>query len=275
MVEIPNDDDVSPSDIKREADLTGADLSDACLFNADLGKADLHYADLSDADLTDADLTDVDLSDADLRNADLTGADLPFCFFFRAERGFLESLVDFFASLTPQPIRPAMRLVLAPVPWTTEDADDLGEGGRNTATVSYFGREITTRLLSTVVILLGGGFLCVRFADLLVAHPIFRFPTISGFTLAGATLGFGALHGLSNVASFLWDGLRVRERDAVLAAGTVLSLPALVIFPAVWLLWILTTVVLQVGVYFIGHFATIGQRERRLYQRVGSIVSDE
>lgn len=79
------------SDIKPDADLSGADLSGAKLGGKDLSGANLSGANLLDADLSGADLTDANLQDAiltyavlakaklidaDLRDANLKGADL-------------------------------------------------------------------------------------------------------------------------------------------------------------------------------------------------------
>jgi Uncharacterized low-complexity proteins len=74
MVDIPNDDDVSVSDIKENADLSDADLFDATLRKADLSDADLRRADLSSADLRRADLHRAELGGADVREAKMSSA---------------------------------------------------------------------------------------------------------------------------------------------------------------------------------------------------------
>lgn len=53
MIEIPND-DVSPGDIKTQADLPQADLSDVKLQKADLKRANLRRADVCGAEMSTA-----------------------------------------------------------------------------------------------------------------------------------------------------------------------------------------------------------------------------
>jgi Uncharacterized low-complexity proteins len=69
MVEIPNDDDVSLSEINRGADLGDADLSGAVFIRTDFSGVDL-----SDASLHGAIFREADLSGANLVGANLTGA---------------------------------------------------------------------------------------------------------------------------------------------------------------------------------------------------------
>jgi len=71
---IPYDNDISPSDIVLDADLTNANLRDADLTDANLRDADLTNANLWDVDLTNANLQDANLTDAELLDADLTDA---------------------------------------------------------------------------------------------------------------------------------------------------------------------------------------------------------
>ena len=74
--QIPNDQGVSPEEIKPNADLSNTDLSEAKLSNADLESADLSEADLSGADLSEANLSGANLVGASLHRVNLSDAKL-------------------------------------------------------------------------------------------------------------------------------------------------------------------------------------------------------
>lgn len=159
------------------------------------------------------------------------------------------------------------KLFVAPVPWTYDGSKIINEdlGWRPKTSLSYLMREVLIRFIATLFITAVAAITFFMIPNTIASHPIAGFPPESTIIVGIAVISFGFLHGVSSIVSFMWSGTYQSEKEALIAASVLASVPILIVFPAVWVLWILTSVPLHGFVYIIGHLFQIGSLERRTY----------